>query len=127
MSFGTVVSCMDGRIQLPIINYLQERFGVDHIDNITEAGPVGVISEHPNGSQVKSIFRLIDISISSHASTGLAIVAHHDCVGNPVPDSVQKLQLQRCLEIFSERYTHFNIIGLWLDENWKIHEFSDGG
>jgi carbonic anhydrase len=124
MSFGTVVSCMDGRIHLPVINFLQERFGVDHIDKITEAGPVGIISEHPGGSQVKSIFRLIDISINSHASTGIAIVAHHDCAGNPIPDSDQKLQLQACLGIFAERYPGYQIIGLWLDEKLDIHEYS---
>ncbi len=126
MSFGTVVSCMDGRIQLLVFAYLQKRFGVDYIDNITEAGPVGVIAEQPDSSETISIYRLIDISISSHASGGLAIAAHHDCAGNPISDSDQQNQLEKSLNILSERYPQFKLVGLWLDENLIIHEYSAG-
>ena len=42
MSFCTVVNCMDGRVQLPVIRYLQERFEVPYVDSITEVGPSGV-------------------------------------------------------------------------------------
>ncbi|HOP76783.1 MAG TPA: hypothetical protein PLD05_04790 [Thermogutta sp.] len=44
MSFATVVNCMDGRTQGPVISYLKERFGVDYVDNSTEAGPDGLFS-----------------------------------------------------------------------------------
>ena len=47
MSFCTVISCIDGRVQLPVITYLQNRFGVKFVDNVTEAGPVGVLSVFP--------------------------------------------------------------------------------
>jgi len=39
MSFYTAINCMDGRVQLPVITYLQKRFGVEHVDSITAAGP----------------------------------------------------------------------------------------
>ncbi len=39
MRFGTVINCMDGRVQLPVIAYLQKRFNVTYVDTITEAGP----------------------------------------------------------------------------------------
>ena len=37
--FYSAINCMDGRVRLPVISYLRERFGVQHVDVITEAGP----------------------------------------------------------------------------------------
>ena len=48
MKFYTVINCMDGRVQLPVIKYLQKRFNVEYVDSITEAGPNLVLSEHKN-------------------------------------------------------------------------------
>jgi hypothetical protein len=90
---------MDGRIQLPVIAYLQARFGAEYVDNVTEAGPAGVLIKHLESGNAESIFRRVDISIRAHASKGIAIVAHHDCAGNPVPDSEQVLQIQLCIGI----------------------------
>ena len=39
MSFCTAINCMDGRVQLPVIRFLQERFKVDYVDVISEPGP----------------------------------------------------------------------------------------
>jgi hypothetical protein len=119
---------MDGRIQLPVIAYLQARFGAEYVDNVTEAGPAGVLIKHLESGNAESIFRRVDISIRAHASKGIAIVAHHDCAGNPVPDSEQVLQIQLCIEILSERYPKVEVVGLWLDkklecariQNWDI-------
>ena len=36
--FATSVSCMDGRIQIPLINWIKENFSVDYVDTITEPG-----------------------------------------------------------------------------------------
>ena len=36
--FCTSVSCMDGRIQIPIIQWLKENHYVNYVDTITEPG-----------------------------------------------------------------------------------------
>lgn len=123
MSFGTVVCCMDGRVQLPVNAYLQKRFGVEYVDNITEAGPVKILALRPDSSQASSILRLIEISFESHASSGLAIIAHHDCAGNPIPDTEQQGQLETSLNNLSERFPEIKLIGLWLDRKGDIHEY----
>lgn len=124
MSFCTVISCIDGRVQLPVITYLQKRFGVDYVDNVTEAGPVGVLSISPESEIALSIFRRIEKSIQAHASKGIALVAHHDCAGNPISDSEQIQQIQKCLITLSYRYPQLEVIGLWLDQNWSVHEYT---
>ena len=113
---------MDGRVQLPVISYLQNRFGVQYVDAVTEAGPVGVLATRPSSENAMSIFRRVKISIRAHGSQGIAIVAHHDCAGNPVPASKQKQQLKICLNLLSTRYPRLEIIGLWVDENRTVFE-----
>jgi hypothetical protein len=44
MAFCTAVTCMDGRVQLPVNAYLRERFGADFVDTITEPGPNAVLA-----------------------------------------------------------------------------------
>jgi len=124
MSFCISICCIDGRVQLPVIAYLQDRFGVEFVDNVTEAGPVGILLKNLESRYAESIFERVDVSFRAHASKGIAIVAHHDCAGNPVPDSQQVHQIQQCIEILSNRYPHVEVIGLWLDRNWSVNEYN---
>ena len=82
MRFFSVINCMDGRVQLPVIKYLQNRFKVDYVDSITEAGPNLILSEEKNKFSVQSIMHRLKISIEYHNSVGVAIVGHHDCGGS---------------------------------------------
>jgi carbonic anhydrase len=122
MSFAAMICCMDGRVQLPVMEYLKQRFGADYIDNITNAGPVGILAREPGSESGKLIFRLVDISIQKHASTQVAIVAHHDCAGNPIPDGEQQRQLEQCRSLLIKRYPGLEIIVLWVDDTFKVLE-----
>ncbi len=48
MSFCTTINCMDGRVQLPVIKYLQKHFNVDYVDSITEPGPNLILAKQTN-------------------------------------------------------------------------------
>ena len=37
-TFATAINCMDGRVQLPVIKFLQERFKAEYVDIISEPG-----------------------------------------------------------------------------------------
>jgi hypothetical protein len=37
--FAAAINCMDGRAQLPVIEWLKRECGVDYVDTITEPGP----------------------------------------------------------------------------------------
>lgn len=122
MLFAVMICCMDGRVQLPVIEYLKTRFGVDYLDNITDAGPVGILAREPGSESGKLIFHLVDVSIQNHASKQVAIIAHHDCAGNPIPDDEQQSQLEQCRAMLIERYPGLEVITLWLDDTLKVHE-----
>jgi hypothetical protein len=113
---------MDGRVQLPVIRYLLERFSVDCVDSITEAGPNLVLSEQKNNVTAQSILERVNISVEKHHSVGIAVVGHHDCAGNPAPQDDQIVHIQDAIRFLRKRYENVEIIGLWVDEDWEVHE-----
>jgi hypothetical protein len=113
---------MDGRVQLPVIKYLSNRFNADYIDSVTEAAPVLYLAERTGSEQAKSILRRTDISIKKHKSTGIAVIAHHDCAGNPVDDQRQISQLTPAVNFLAEHYPNVEITGLWLDSNFQVKQ-----
>lgn len=55
MSFCTVINCMDGRVQLPVIRYLMDRFNVACVDSVTEPGPLRHLADEQEGAKVASM------------------------------------------------------------------------
>lgn len=124
MSFCTVINCMDGRTQLPVNEYLRERFNVDYVDTITEAGPVLILAEQQDSNAAKSIFERVNISVTKHGSKTVAIVAHYDCTGNPADKDKQLSQLKTATQWLSGKHPDVQILGLWVDSNWVVIELS---
>ena len=124
MRFCSAVNCMDGRVQLPVIKYLQNRFNVDYVDTITEAGPDLILSQSKDTITVKTIFDRLDISVEKHKSVGIAIAGHHDCAGNPVPKEDHIKHIQKSVTLLRQQYEDLEIIGLWVDASWEVHEIT---
>lgn len=122
MSFCTVINCMDGRVQLPVIRFLKERFDAQYVDSVTEPGPNGIIAGAADSKTVDSIMARVDISVHRHKSVGIAVAGHHDCAGNPSPKESQLEQIRISVESLRSRYDNIPVIGLWVDENWAVHE-----
>ena len=122
--FCTVVGCMDGRIQLPVNRYVQERFGVTYVDTITEAGVNKVIAEQSPQTIVESVLKKLSISVNAHRSCGIAVVGHHDCAGNPNPPETQIAHILQAIEFLRQLYPQMEIIGLWVNENWQVEELA---
>ena len=116
---------MDGRVQLPVIKYLQKRFNVDYVDAITEAGPNLILSEGKNIDSIQGILRRLEISVKKHNSVGIGIVGHHDCAGNPTSQDIQIAQIQKTIKLLRRQYENIDIIGLWVDKNWEVHEVAE--
>ncbi|MDP6778650.1 MAG: hypothetical protein QGI83_17990 [Candidatus Latescibacteria bacterium] len=122
MGFCTAINCMDGRVQLPVIKYLQDRFGAEYVDTITEPGPNLILTEQKDSSSVQSVFKRLAISVENHESVGIAVVGHHGCAGNPSPKEDQISQVQQSIDLLRQTYPSLPMIGLWVDENWEVHE-----
>ena len=121
MSFYTAINCMDGRIQEPVANYIKKKYSVLFVDMITDAGPVKILSNKKT-EDLESIISCIDISLKKHKSKGIAIVAHCDCAGNPIPDEEQKKLLQKAVASLVKKYINTPVCGLWVDKNRKVEK-----
>jgi len=121
--FCTAINCMDGRVQLPVIEYLQQRFGVDYVDALTEPGPNRILAEGSDATALASIERRLRISVEKHGSVGIAVIGHHDCTGNPTPRSEQARQTAaavRCVRDWIGPSPP--VIGLWVDERGCVSQ-----
>lgn len=122
MQFCTVINCIDGRTQLPVITYAQNRFDSEYVDIITEAGPNLLLFEQKDRIKVQSIIERLEISIKKHHSAGIAIVGHHDCAGNPAPKREQIDHLLESVRFVQDRFKQSAVIGIWVNENWIAQE-----
>ena len=113
---------MDGRVQLPVIKYLQERFDARFVDMITEPGPNRILAEGEDETAVQSILARIRISTDLHDSQGIAVVGHYHCAGNPAPKAEQLAQIEKAVQFLKREFGDVEVIGLWVDENWRVHE-----
>ena len=121
MSFYTAINCMDGRIQESVTNYIKKKYNVLFVDMITSAGPVKILS-NKKIENLEPIISCIDISLKQHKSKGIAIVAHYDCAGNPIPDEEQKKLLKKSVAFLSDKYINISVCGLWVDKNQKVEK-----
>ena len=122
MKFCAVINCIDGRVQLPVIRYLQNRFNVQYVDTITEPGPNLILAEQSNTTLLQSILTRLKISIENHHPIGVAVAGHHDCAGNPALKDKQIVQTKKAIKFIRKQYAEIEIIGLWVDENWNVNE-----
>ena len=119
-AFATCINCMDGRAQMPVIDYMQETFGSEYIDMITEPGPNKILAEGKNLNTIESLKKKVEISVKKHGSELIAVAAHYDCAGNPADEDVQKEHLRKAAEVIvSWGFPVKQVIALWLDDNFK--------
>ena len=126
MKFCTAVNCMDGRTQLPVIEYLRRRFQAEFVDMVTDPGVNRILAEGDEAARER-IFARCDISVEKHGSVGIAVAGHHDCAGNPVGEEAQLEHIRRAVEALRGRYPELEVIGLWVDGERRVREVAGAG
>jgi len=121
-SFCTAANCMDGRVQIPVIKYLQDRMGVAYVDMITGDGPVRSLGGTADPRMKAALLRRIGVSVRAHESRAVAVVAHADCAANQVPDEQQRRELAVAVEEVARAFPAATVLGLWIDERWEVTE-----
>jgi hypothetical protein len=122
--FATALNCIDGRTQIPVINWLKENFDVDYVDLVTEPGMDKVLSQ----DHLVETSRLKEntiISITAHNSNIVAVVGHYNCAANPVSDYKHFQDIVKSTYVVKSWGLPVIVIGLWVDEFWNVHVVSD--
>ncbi|MFC1508142.1 carbonic anhydrase [Candidatus Omnitrophota bacterium] len=118
--FATAINCIDGRVQKPVIEYIEKNFSVDYVDMITEPGPNKILSEGKDINIIEFLKKKVEISVEKHNSQIIAVIAHYDCAGNPEGENVQKEHLRKAVNVVTSwRFPVKKTVALWLDENFK--------
>ena len=113
-SFATSLSCIDGRVQLPMINWIKEKYSVDFVDTITAPGIDKVIFD----DNIESIKKSVIISISNHKSSHIVISGHFGCAGNHVSENEHFIHIKKSVDIVNSWNLDADVVGVWIDENF---------
>ncbi|NIM25545.1 MAG: hypothetical protein GTN97_06920 [Nitrosopumilaceae archaeon] len=116
--FATSITCMDGRIQIPLANWIKENYSVDYVDTITEPGIDKKVAE---SSDLESIKTKVGISINAHKSGLIVVSGHYDCAGNPVSDDEHIAHIKKGVEVINSWNLGVKVIGAWVDGDWKVN------
>jgi len=117
-AFATVINCMDGRVQEPVIRWMKQKTGATYIDTITEAGPDRIMASTATASRL--ILQRILVSRDLHKSHDLALVAHADCAGNPGDKAHHLKHLAKATTILKTWNLNMHIMMLWVNEQWEV-------
>lgn len=112
---------MDGRVQLPIIEWMKKNYELDYIDMITEPGPDKIMSNIED-KRVELIKSKAEISVNAHDSKFIVIAGHHDCAGNPLSKEMHIEQIKKPVGVIKSWKLQpvDKIIGVWVNENWQV-------
>ena len=116
--FGTSISCMDGRIQIPLSNWIKKNYSVDYVDTITEPG---VDKKIAAGLDLESIKTKVDISVNAHKSKLIVVSGHYDCAANPVSDEEHIALVKKGVEALSSWNLDVKLVGVWVDKDWNVN------
>lgn len=111
------LNCIDGRVQVPAIEWIKKNHDVEFVDMVTEPGMNGIVSDP--GASLDAIFRKIRLSIERNSAAVIFLAGHHDCKGNPVTESEHKRQIAAGIRRLKEEFPGIPVVGIWVDENWQ--------
>lgn len=129
--FGTSISCMDGRIQTVLSDWIMENYKVDHVDTITAPGVDKRVAE---GDNLEPLIHMARISIEKHGSRLIVVSGHYDCAGNPVSDDEHKTHIRSAVdtirsweaelgsETTGDKNNAIKVVGVWVGDSWKAQK-----
>lgn len=116
--FATSLSCIDGRIQGPLSEWIRQRSGADYVDTVTEPGMDKRLSE--DAATAEALRKKAVISVRAHGSRMIVVSGHADCAGNPVPDDVHRRQIAECARAAESWGTGAEVIGVFVDSERRV-------
>ena len=114
-TFGTAITCIDGRVQQPVSDWVRLHANVRYVDLITEPGPDREMSG--GATEVTSeIVRKVRFSITHHGSNIIALTGHDTCAANPVSKEEHFKQIIEGVRLLISYELPARIVGLWVNE-----------
>ncbi|MDI6644948.1 MAG: hypothetical protein QME14_07805 [Methanobacteriaceae archaeon] len=123
--FATCFNCIDGRVQLPVINWITKNYEIDYVDMITEPGMDGLLAN--KRYDPTSVLSRLTISINKHDSNHIFIVGHFDCGANQVDEETHKRHIKKAVDRIKNYTLSCKVIGLWVNEFLQVEKVWENG
>lgn len=116
--FATSLSCIDGRVQGPLSEWIRSRSGAEYVDTVTEPGMDRALSG--GGAAAESLRKKAVISVRAHGSRLIVVSGHADCAGNPVGDDEHARQIAECVRVAESWKTGAEVLGVFVDSERRV-------
>ena len=113
--FATAITCIDGRVQRPVSDWVKLHVNVDHVDLVTEPGPDMVLSTGPKGL-IDEVLRKAAFSVRHHFSPVVILAGHDSCAANPISREEHIEQIKDGVEVILSYRLGVRVLGLWVSE-----------
>lgn len=118
-AFATAITCIDGRVQQPVTDWMKLHVNVHHVDLVTEPGPDKVISERTQPI-LDEVVRKVSFSIRHHASAVVALAGHYDCAANAATREKHVEQILESMRVLFSYNLETRLLGLYLNEESSV-------
>lgn len=122
LRFALAITCLDGRVQRPVVDYLRRKYGVDYVDLITEPGPERALTDPTRHLVQAAIQRNARFSVGGHAAELVAVAAHDDCLGNKADTGTRLAQLRAAQEVVTSWELGVDVVALWVYMDGRVEE-----
>ncbi|MCE5216493.1 hypothetical protein LLH03_05590 [bacterium] len=123
-TFGTAIACVDGRVQIPVIEWICSTHHVDYVDMVTEPGADMVLARWVI-DKLLSIKDRTRLSVEAHGSQVVAVVGHFDCTRAPGSRDEHFAQIKAAVAVVSSWGLKVPVIGLWVNERQKVEQVTE--
>jgi len=112
--FATAINCIDGRAQIPAIDWIRLHLNVEYVDLITEPGADKILALETDIAPV--VRAKVEFSARVHDPVALIIAGHHDCLANPVSREEHIEQIREAVKRIHSWGIVARAVGIWVNE-----------
>ena len=124
--FGVALTCIDGRVHEPLLRWVREHAGVDHVDLVTEPGADSTLASCRDGA-CGDMRRRLQVSIDAHGPQLVAIVGHDDCAANPVGPDRHREQIRSAVAEVQGWARELEVVGVWISADRHVEAIDARG
>ncbi len=124
--FATAIACIDGRVQVPVSEWVKQNAHADFVDTITWPGPDGALTG-ASQAVLDQIRSSVAISVNAHGSAFVAIAGHYDCAAFPADRERHLAAIRDAVAIVAGWGLPVRVAGLWVNDQWQIEVAGYGG
>ena len=112
--FATAINCIDGRAQIPALDWIRLHLNVEYVDLITEPGADKILALETDIAS--AIHAKVEFLARVHDPVAITIAGHHDCLANPVSREEHMELIREAVKTIHSWRIVDRAVGIWVNE-----------